>query len=223
MHTIDEVKMTEREAFRIVQPLIQGYTEGIYWDFKKGLSEEHIPAIIKDILAFSNSNYDGDSYIIVGVGEGKKAAQEKVQLTTEDRRRLNTDANYLYLPGKWDLSGLSAEDLGKMKQFSAKLTEKLEVCMMISHPKCEFVPIQISKNRWIYLIIVKKAHGVFISNQDLKDGYNENKFAVRQGVIYVRIADSTMGAKNGVATATECIRVWKNYIDWLEKENQENE
>ena len=126
--------MTEREAFRIVQPLIQGYTEGIYWDFKKGLSEEHIPAIIKDILAFSNSNYDGDSYIIVGVGESKKAAQEKVQLTTEDRRRLNTDANYLYLPGKWDLSGLSAEDLGKMKRFSAKLTEKLEVCMMISHP-----------------------------------------------------------------------------------------
>lgn len=128
--------MTEREAFRIVQPLLEGYTEGIYWDFKKGLTDEHIPAIIKDILAFSNSDYNGDSYIIVGVGESKDENQRKIPLSTEDRRRLNTDANFIYLPGKWDLCGLSADDLGKMKQFSAKLTEKLEMYMLISHPKC---------------------------------------------------------------------------------------
>ena len=180
--------MTEREAFRIVQPLLEGYTEGIYWDFKKGLTDEHIPAIIKDILAFSNSDYNGDSYIIVGVGESKDETQRKIPLSTEDRRRLNTDANFMYLPGKWDL--------------------------------CEFVPIAISKNRWIYLIVVKKVPGVFISNRDIEDGYNKSKFAVRQGVLYVRMADSTMGVKNGVATATEYIRVWKNYIDWLEKEKQ---
>ena len=62
--------------------------------------------------------------------------------------------------------------------------------------------------------------GVFISNRDIEDGYNKSKFVVRQGVIYIRMADSTMGVKNGVATATEYIRVWKNYIDWLEKEDQ---
>lgn len=212
--------MTEREAFRIVQPLIEGYTEGIYWDFKKGLTDEHIPDIIKDILAFSNSDYKGDSYIIVGVGESKDENQRKIPLSTDDRRRLNTDANFIYLPGKWDLCGLSADDLRKMKQFSARLTEKLEMCMLISHPKCEFVPIAISKNRWIYLIVVKKVPGVFISNRDIEDGHNKSKFAVKQGVLYVRIADSTMGVKNGVATATEYIRVWKNYIDWLEKEEQ---
>lgn len=83
---------TEREAFRIVQPLIEGYTEGIYWDFKKGLTDEHIPDIIKDILAFSNSDYEGDSYIIVGVGESKDETQRKIPLSTDDRRRLNTDA-----------------------------------------------------------------------------------------------------------------------------------
>lgn len=75
--------MTEREAFRIVQPLLEGYTEGIYWDFKKGLTDEHIPAIIKDILAFSNSDYNGDSYIIVGVGESKDETQRKIPLSTE--------------------------------------------------------------------------------------------------------------------------------------------
>ena len=154
------------------------------------------------------------------MGESKDETQRKIPLSTDDRRRLNTDANFIYLPGKWDLCGLSADDLRKMKQFSARLTEKLEMCMLISHPKCEFVPIAISKNRWIYLIVVKKVPGVFISNRDIEDGHNKSKFAIKQGVLYVRIADSTMDVKNGVATATEYIRVWKNYIDWLEKEEQ---
>lgn len=69
--------MTEREAFRIVQPLLEGYTEGIYWDFKKGLTDEHIPTIIKDILAFSNSDYNGDSYITLEWEKVKMKPSEK--------------------------------------------------------------------------------------------------------------------------------------------------
>ena len=35
-------------------------------------------------------------------------------------------------------------------------------------------------------------------------------------MIYVRVADTTLGADNNMASATEHIRIWKDYIDWLE-------
>ena len=115
--------MTEQEAYRRIRPLLEKVNEGLYWDFKKTIHENQIPDIIKDILAFSNSKYDGESYIIVGVSEPKAQLQEnKIRLSTDDRRRLNTDANYIYLAGKWNVHGLSAEDIEKMKQFSAQLT-----------------------------------------------------------------------------------------------------
>ena len=34
----------------------------------------------------------------------------------------------------------------------------------------------------------------------------------------MRIADTTLGAKTEVASATEYMRIWKKYIDWLENE-----
>lgn len=55
--------MTEQEVYKKIIPLIEGYTEGLFWDFKRTLSDS--AEIIKDILAFSNSSYDGDSYIII--------------------------------------------------------------------------------------------------------------------------------------------------------------
>ena len=61
--------MTEQEVYSKIKPLLDGLTEGLYWDFKKTLTDT--ADIIKDILAFSNSDYDGDSYIIVGVSESK--------------------------------------------------------------------------------------------------------------------------------------------------------
>lgn len=210
--------MTEQEVYTKIKPLLEGLTEGIYWDFKKTLTED-TAEIIKDILAFSNSDYNEDSYIIVGVSETKsKEELTKIALTTEDRQRLNTDANYLYLPGKWNVHGLTATDLSKMKQFSATLTEQLSSNMLISHPQCEYVPIQINKSRWLFVIIIKKTPGVFISKKDLPHSYDANKIAVKQGVVYVRIADTTLGAKTEVASATEYIRIWKKYIDWLENE-----
>lgn len=208
--------MTEKELYRKIQPLLTGLTEGIFWDFKKTLTED-TASIIKDILAFSNSDYDGDSYIIVGVSESNNNKGKKIPLTTDDRRRLNTDANYIYLPGKWNIHGLSAVDIEKMKQFSAMITEKIASSMLISQPKCEFVPIEINKTRWIYVIIVKKVPGVFVSNKDLSHSYDENKTAVKQGVIYIRVADTTLGAKTEVASATEHIRIWKKYIDWMDR------
>ena len=208
--------MTEQEVYRKIRPLLENVNEGLYWDFKKTIHENQIPDIIKDILAFSNSEYDGESYIIVGVSEPNAHLQEnKIRLSTDDRRRLNTDANYIYLPGKWNVHGLSAEDIEKMKQFSAQLTEKLSRHMLISHPQCEYIPIQINASRWLYVIVVNHIPGVFISKEDIPYPYDDNKIAVKQGVLYVRIADTT-GASTTVASATEHIRVWKKYIRWLE-------
>ena len=209
--------MTEQEVYRKIRPLLENVNEGLYWDFKKTIHENQIPDIIKDILAFSNSEYDGESYIIVGVSEPKTQLQEnKIRLSTDDRRRLNTDANYIYLPGKWNVHGLSAEDIEKMKQFSAQLTEKLSRHMLISHPQCEYIPIQINASRWLYVIVVNHIPGVFISKEDIPYPYDDNKIAVKQGVLYVRIADTTTGARTDVASAAEHIRVWKKYIKWLE-------
>ncbi len=209
--------MTEQEVYKQIQPLLEGYTEGLYWDFKKTLSGE--ADIVKDILAFSNSACDGNSYIIVGVSEsGTNRGGEKLALSTEDRRRLNTDANYIYLPGKWDIHGLSAADIPKMKQFSAKITEQINANMLISIPSCEFVPVQIKKSRWLYVIIIKKVPGVFVAKKDITYSDTDKKdknVAIKQGVLYVRVADTTLGARTDVASATEHIRIWKNYIEWL--------
>ena len=217
--------MTEREVYLKIKPLLEGLTEGVYWDFKKTLTDD-VAEIIKDILAFSNSDYDGDSYIIVGVSETTSNNElTKISLTSEDRKRLNTDANYIYLPAKWNVHGLNATDLERMKQFSASISDQLSSSMLISHPNCEFVPVQINKSRWLYVIIIKKVPGVFISKKDLSHSYDRTKIAVKQGVIYVRMADTTLGAKTEAASATEHIRIWKKYIDWLEtqKETPEDE
>lgn len=208
--------MNEREVYLKIKPMLEGMTEGIYWDFKKTLTDD-VSEIIKDILAFSNSDYNDDSYIIVGVSEtDSKDELTKIALTSDDRKRLNTDANYIYVPSKWNVHGLCEADLNKMKQFSASLSEKLSTNMLISHPRCEYVPIQINKSRWLYVIVIKKIPGVFISKKDIIHSYDETKVAVKQGVIYVRIADTTIGAKTEVASAAEHIIIWKKYIDWLE-------
>ncbi|NCB03153.1 MAG: hypothetical protein EOM67_13520 [Spirochaetia bacterium] len=208
--------MTEQEVYKIVKPLLEGYTEGLFWDFKKVLYDT--AEIIKDILAFSNSNHEGDSYIIVGVSEPDNSDESnRIQLTTEDRRRLNTDANYLYLPGTWKVNGLSSNDIEKMNKFSETLTSKLSASMLISQPKCEFYPISIRKNLWLYVIVIKPVPGVFISKKDITKDTNSEKVVVKQGVLYVRIADTTtIGSDTIVASATEYIRVWKKYIDWLD-------
>lgn len=212
--------MNEREVYLKIKPMLEGMTEGIYWDFKKTLTDD-VSEIMKDILAFSNSDYNGDSYIIVGVSEtDSKDEITKIALTSDDRKRLNTDANYIYVPSKWNVHGLSEADLNKMKQFSASLSEKLSTNMLISHPRCEYVPIQINKSRWLYVIDIKKIPGVFISKKDIFHSYDETKVAVKQGVIYVRIADTTIGAKTEVASAAEHIRIWKRYIDWLESNTE---
>lgn len=212
--------MNEREVYLKIKPMLEGMTEGIYWDFKKTLTDD-VSEIMKDILAFSNSDYNGDSYIIVGVSEtDSKDELTKIALTSDDRKRLNTDANYIYVPSKWNVHGLCEADLNKMKQFSASLSEKLSTNMLISHPRCEYVPIQINKSRWLYVIVIKKIPGVFISKKDIFHSYDETKVAVKQGVIYVRIADTTIGAKTEVASAAEHIRIWKRYIDWLESNTE---
>jgi hypothetical protein len=211
--------MTEQEVYKKIKPLLEGYSEGLFWDFKRTLRDTG--ELIKDILAFSNSIHEEDSYIIVGVSEpDNNNEQTKIQLTTEDRRRLNTDANYLYLPGEWVVSGLSSTDIEKMNQFSARLTEKLACSMLISQPKCEFYPISIRKNLWLYVIVIKHVPGVFISKKDILKDNNSEKVVVKQGVLYVRIADTTtIGSDTKVASATEYIRVWKNYIEWLNGHN----
>lgn len=214
--------MTEQEAYSKIKPLLEGITEGIYWDFKKTLTDD-TAEIIKDILAFSNSDHDGDSYIIVGVSETKQSSTKdlnKIPLSSEDRKRLNTDANNLYLPSKWNVTGLCKTDLDNIRQFSAKLTEQLSSNMLISQPKCEYVPIQINKTRWLYVIVVKKVPGVYISKNDIPHSYDKTKVAVKQGVLYIRIADTTIGAKTEVASAAEHIKIWKRYIDWLEKSDE---
>ncbi len=207
--------MTEKELYNQIRPLLENYVEGEYWDFKKKLNEK--AEIIKDILAFSNSDYEGDSFIIVGVSESTARREEnKIPLTKEDRQRLNTDAKYIYLPAKWDVHGLDNNELEKAKQFSATLIEQLESSMLLSIPKCEFMPIELNKTRWLYVIIVKKAPGVYATKKDLVSSYDSNKCIVKQGVLYVRKADTTLGARNDIATAMEYIRIWKKYIDWLE-------
>ena len=205
----------EQELFTKIKPLLEGYTEGIYWDFKKSFSDK--ADIIKDIMAFSNSDYDGDSYIIFGVSEqnSKKEKITKVKLNIADRKRLNTDASYLYIPNKWVMEGLSLKDISSLRQASETLTQTISKNMLISMPKCEFVPIMINKTRWLYVIVVKKTPGVFISKTDITREQGE-KPIVKQGVIYIRVADTTMGADTNEANAVECIRVWKKYIDWLE-------
>ena len=116
--------MTEQEGYSKIKPLLDGLTEGLYWDFKKTLTDT--ADIIKDILAFSNSDYDGDSYIIVGVSESKSQQElTKIRLSTDDRQRLGTDANFIYMPGKWNLHGLSADELTKMKEY---LINYLNIC-----------------------------------------------------------------------------------------------
>lgn len=207
--------MTEQEVYKKIKPLLEGYTEGLFWDFKRTLYDTG--EIIKDILAFSNSSHEEDSYIIVGVSEPDNDNENmRIQLTTDDRRRLNTDANYLYLPGTWEVNGLSSNDIETMNQFSARLTEKLACSMLISQPKCEFYPISIRKTLWLYVIIIKHVPGVFISKKDISKDNNSEKVVVKQGVLYVRIADTTtIGSDTKVASATEYVRVWKKYIDWL--------
>ena len=214
--------MTEQEVFRKISPLLDGLTEGIYWDFKKTLRDT--ADIIKDILAFSNSDYAGDSYIIVGVRESTSQSDlTKVPLSSEDRRRLGTDANFIYMPGKWEMDGLSASDIAEMKQFSAKLSEQIASSMLISQPCCEFMPLQVGKSRWLYIIIIKKVPGIFMAKKDIPHFYDEKSIAVKQGVLYVRKADITLGARTDVASATEHIRIWKRYIDWLSKTEEKPE
>lgn len=214
--------MTEQEVYKKIRPLLEGLTEGIYWDFKKTLTED-TPEIIKDILAFSNSDYDGDSYIIVGVSKSKSSNKNditKIPLSSEDRQRLNTDAKNIYLPGKWEVHGLSKTDLDRAQQFSAILSEQLSSNMLISQPRCEYIPVQINKTRWLYVIVIKKIPGVFISKKDIPHFYDEKKIAVKQGVLYIRIADTTIGARTDVASAAEHIKIWKRYVDWLENNNE---
>lgn len=207
--------MTEQEVYRKIRPLLEGYTEGVYWDFKRSLCD--VGDIIRDILAFSNSNHEEDSYLVIGVSEPSNPNENiRIQLSTDDRRRLNTDANYIYLPGTWKVNGLSAKDIEAMKQFSAKLTQKLACSMLISQPKCEFYPISIRKNLWLYVIVIKHVPGVFISKIDIPKERNNERIAVKQGVLYIRIADTTsIGTETQVASATEHIRIWKKYLDWL--------
>ena len=213
--------MTEQEVYKQIRPLLESYEEGEYWDFKKTLTET--ADIIKDILAFANSGYEGNSYIIVGVSETKeKNEKSKIALTSDDRKRLNTDAKYIYLPEKWDAHGLSSIELERMKQFSAKLTEQIESAMLLSIPRCEYIPIPINKTRWLFVIVIKKVPGVYASKKDLFASYDSNKCIVKQGVLYSRVADTTLGARTDIASATEHIRIWKKYIDWLETSSVDN-
>lgn len=215
--------MTALEVYSKIKPFLEGNTEGLFWDFKKTIHPNQIPDIIKDIMAFSNSNFDGDSYIIVGVSEPNTQKEfTKIPLDAEDRNRLQTDANYLYFSGKWNIHGLNAEDINKMKQFSGTLSDQMSSYMLISQPECEYVPIQIGKSRWLFVIVVKNKPGVFISKKDIMSPYDDKKVVIKQGVLYVRMADTTLGAKTEAAMATEYIRIWKKYIKWLENTSVEN-
>lgn len=206
------MELVAQEIYKKILPLIEGHTEGIYWDFKRTVCDTS--EIIKDVLAFSNSVYPGDSYIIVGVGEASNRRRHKIPLYTKDRQRLGTDANYIYLPQKWDVQGLSAKEIEKMKEVSQMLTQKIRNAMLISQPMLEYIPIQIKKTRWLYIIIIKKTPGVFISKKDLKA--DSGKVVVKQGVLYVRSADTTAGSdESNITSAAEHIRVWIDYINYL--------
>ena len=213
--------MTEADLFTKIKPLLEGYTEGVYWDFKE--TTEDGAGIIKDILAFSNSDYEGDSFIIIGVKETatKNNIIKIIKLSTNDLIRLKTDYNSLYIPSKWDICGLSESQLKKIKKLSETITQKINSHMLISIPTCEFVPIQIKKTRWLFVIIIKKQVGVYISKQDIyKEKKNKNDknndIVVKQGVLYIRKADTTLGADSQIALAEEHIKIWKRYINWLE-------
>ena len=197
----------EQEVYKIIQPLLQGYTEGVYWDFKREFSDR--ASITKDILAFSNSGYQGDSYIIVGVEESDKL--KKIRLSQKDRHRLKTDASFIYL-SRIDVVGLPAKEIEELNKTSTDLNQYIAGKMLISIPEFEFVPIQIKPKRWLGVIIVKNKPGVFISKEDIKtkDG---QKTEVKQGVIYIRKGDRTLTQD---ATADEYIRIWKKYIDTLQ-------
>lgn len=202
--------MTQIEVYNIIKEFLEGYTEGINWDFKATLSNEI--AIMKDILAFANSSYEGDSYLIIGVKESKNKKNKKISLNSADRKRLQTDANFLYLPQKFEVAGLSAVDLAKLERFSAEFSNKMSAWMLISVPECEFIPVCIKKKIWLYVIVVKHKPGVYICNKDLKrDGATNPE--VKQGALYVRIADTTIGTTPIMATASEHVRVWKRYLN----------
>ena len=212
------MELVAQQIYKKILPLIEGHTEGVYWDFKRTLFDTS--EIIKDVLAFSNSAYLGDSYIIVGVCEASNRRRHKIPLCTKDRQRLGTDANYIYLPQKWDLQGLSAKDIEKMKEFSQTLTQKVRNAMLISQPILEYIPIQIKRTRWIYVIVVKKTPGVFISKKDLKNV--NDKIVVKQGVLYVRSADTTAGSdESNITSAAEHVRVWRDYITYLSAPHDE--
>lgn len=206
--------MTDHELMTKILNFINTESEGINWDFKKTISDE--AEIIKDILAFSNSDCKDDGYIIIGVSEpSQQSGDKKITLSQEDRLRLDTSDNYLYIPGKWDMHGLTADNISKMKQYSSKISEIVSKSMLISQPKCEFRILKLTEKLWIYVIIVKKVPGVFLSKKDLTSIYDSGRIVVKQSVLYVRIADVTIGADCNVASATEYIRVWKNYFDWI--------
>lgn len=212
------MELVAQEIYKKILPLIEGYTEGIYCDFKRTLSDT--AEIIKDVLAFANSAYSGDSYIIVGVGEASNRRRHRIALCTKDRQRLGTDANFIYLPQKWDLQGLNARDIEEMKTFSQSLTQKVRSSMLISQPVLEYMPIQIKKTHWIYVIVVKKTPGVFISKKDHKN--KDDKVVVRQGVLYVRCADTTAGSdESNITSAAEHVRVWRDYITYLSAPHDE--
>ena len=205
----------EQEVYKIIQPLLEGYTEGVYWDFKREFSDR--ASITKDILAFSNSEYQGDSYIIIGIEESSKF--KKISLTKSDRLRLKTDASYIYL-SNINIVGLPAKEIEELNKTSTDLYQYIASKMLISIPEFEFVPIQIKPKIWLGVLIIKNKIGVFISKEDLKtkDGA---KIEVKQGVIYIRKGDRTLTQD---ATADEYIRIWKKYIDALEcKGEQTNE
>lgn len=203
----------EQDVYRIIQPLLEGYTEGVYWDFKREFSD--MASITKDILAFSNSDYQGNSYIIIGVEESEKL--KKIPLSKSDRQRLKTNDSYIYL-SHFDIVGITAKDMENLKSFSTKLNQFIASKMLISIPEFEFVPIQIKPKRWLGVIIVKNKPGVFISKEDIKtkDG---QKIEVKQGVIYIRKGDRTLTQD---ATADEYIRIWKKYIDTLQYKGENN-
>ena len=92
--------------------------------------------------------------------------------------------------------------------------------MLISQPILEYIPIQIKRTRWIYVIVVKKTPGVFISQKDFKNV--NDKIVVKQGVLYVRSADTTAGSdESNITSAAEHVRVWRDYITYLSAPHDE--
>ena len=92
--------------------------------------------------------------------------------------------------------------------------------MLISQPILEYIPIQIKRTRWIYVTVVKKTPGVFISKKDLKNV--NDKIVVKQGVLYVRSADTTAGSdESNITSAAEHVRVWRDYITYLSAPHDE--